>query len=186
MARVGFDLDGVLFDFTSSFRDALTELRNWPRRACPDPTRWDFYEDWGLSQKGFLDVCNEAADAGLLFRRGNLPLGAHSALKELRAAGHTVHIVTDRSFGSHPSASQEPTLAWLRENRVDYDTITFTSDKTFVNLDYMLDDRPSNVRALLSGTACDAYLRARPWNEQADGLPRVDSVGEYVQKVLTA
>lgn len=61
-----------------------------------------------------------------------------------------------------------------------------TADKTLVCLDYMLDDKPSTIRALLQAGVM-AYLFDRPWNHNETDLDavRVYSISQYLQKVET-
>jgi hypothetical protein len=48
---------------------------------------------------------------------------------------------------------------------------------------YALDDRVENVQSMIDA-GIHAFLLTRPWNEHAD-LPRVSSVAEYVDLVLS-
>lgn len=182
MARVGIDLDGVCYDFAASLRRYLWGWHRFEESACPEPTRWEFYEDWGLSLKDFLRMCHEGVDAGVIFTWGNPFPGVTEALSALRRAGHTLHVVTDRSFGSN-GRSEAATRSWLDRHRLPFDSITFTSDKTVVRADYFIDDKIENYDAL-HAAGVEVYLFDRPWN-QANGHPRdrVSSFAEFVEKV---
>ncbi|WP_075908869.1 5' nucleotidase, NT5C type [Mycobacteroides chelonae] len=185
MARVGVDLDGVLYDFGDAFRDYLVSRHNWDITRCQAPRRWEFYEDWGISSKGFVDICNAAADARALWCVKPL-LGAYptwEALRKLKRAGHSVHVITNRNFGTHPAVSHEETAKWLRVHDVLYDTLTFSADKTVIETEYFIEDNADNYLAL-EKAGCRSVLINRPWNHHVESAWRVDSVACFVDLVL--
>lgn len=170
--RVGVDLDGVCYDFAASVREYLcNRVRSHQHRACPDATRWEFYEDWGLSLAAFLDTCHDAVNAGVIFSHGDPYPNTAEAFSWIKAAGHSIHIVTDRSFG-YPGTSQYATCRWLARHGLPYDTITYTADKTIAKVDVMVDDKPENYHAL-TAAGVDTYLLTRAWNQHVEGAKRV-------------
>ncbi|QKY79721.1 5' nucleotidase [Gordonia Phage Engineer] len=195
--RVGVDLDGVIYDFGNAFGSFLQAEYNWPGAMCAPPQRWTFYEDWGLTAAGFKMVCNEAADAGRLWNvYGCTNYAVVDAFKELaNCPAVSVHIITDRHFGSHPAVSHEATARWLRDIGLRYDTLTFSPDKTIVATDFMIDDKRENYTELRSA-GTEAYLLDKPWNQDdpgqhpsIPGVPashRIRSVVEFVEIVLDA
>lgn len=168
--RVGIDLDGVCYDFAASFREYIT---SWVdrRRYCPAPTRWEFYEDWGMGLDEFLGHCHDGVDRGIIFTYGAPLPRVAEAFAWIKAAGHSIHIVTDRSFGA-PGASAAATLAWLAKYQLPYDSITFSSDKTIAAVDVMVDDKPENYAALVEG-GVHAYLLTQRWNRHVPNAARV-------------
>lgn len=167
--RVGIDLDGVCYDFAASVREYLCSMRGYDSSVCPDAQRWEFYEDWGLDLPAFIDVFHAGVDAGVIFTHGEPYRNVAEAFAWIKAAGHTIHIVTDRSMGE-PGASEAATAKWLARHGLPFDSLTFSADKTVVNLDVMVDDKLANYDALeAAGVA--AYLLTRPWN-QHDPKPR--------------
>lgn len=167
MARIGIDLDGVCYDFSASVREYLcnTAVTHLPD-ACPFPTRWEFYEDWGLDLNGFLNACHDGVDAGIIFSYGEPYPDTAEAFHRIKSAGHTIHIVTDRSFGTN-GASEAATRAWLDCHGLPFDSLTFSADKTIVRIDAMVDDKLANYDAL-EAAGVDAYLLTRPWNKATD------------------
>lgn len=172
--RVGIDLDGVCYDFANSVRAYL----NQPH---PDPERWEFYEDWGLSLDDFLGVCHDGVDAGVIFSHGDPYANVAEAFGILAAAGHSIHIVTDRSFGSS-GASAAATAAWLDRHGLRYDSLTFSADKTIVKLDVMVDDKPANYVAL-EAAGVESYLLTRAWNKQVPNARRVLDLLHFAEVV---
>jgi len=185
MARVGLDLDGVLYDFSGALRQYLVTQYSWDEKWCTEPTRWEFYEDWGLSLAGFKKICHQAADNRALWNTRE-PLGGWpviSELRHLREAGHTLHVITNRGFGTHPGESHADTAEWLSLWKIPYDTLTFSGDKTIVHTDFMIEDNVDNYLAL-EKSGCAAVLINRPWNEYLKSAVRVFSVKEFVDLVL--
>lgn len=168
--RVGIDLDGVCYDFSASVREYLVNVAaTHAPDMTPAPTRWEFYEDWGLDLDGFVATCHNGVDAGVVFAHGEPYPCVAEAFNLIKASGHTIHIVTDRSFGSN-GASEAATRTWLDCHRLAFDSLTFSADKTVVRLDVMVDDKLANYDAL-EAAGVKAYLLSRPWN-QNDPRPR--------------
>ena len=152
--RVGIDLDHVVYPFTDVVAHYVHEATGRPLDELGPSTRWEFYVDWGYSLDEFLRLFAEGVDAGCIFGRGGPLPGAVPALRTLKALGHSLHVVTDRSVGR---CSQASTEAWLAEHHVPYDSVTYTSDKTVVRTEVFIDDRPENVLALREAE-CAAFL----------------------------
>lgn len=167
--RIGIDLDGVCYDFAASFRQYLIHAGVRFRHQCPDATRWEFYEDWGFTLDQFLTHCHRGVEAGVIFTHGDPYPNTRAAFDLIRSAGHSIHIVTDRSFGRN-GASEAATRAWLDSHGLRFDSLTFTPDKTVVRLDAMVDDKLANYDAL-DAAGVDVRLLTRPWN-QTDGCTR--------------
>lgn len=179
MSRIGIDLDGVCYDFSTSVRAYLDTLGGLPE--YPAVTRWEFYEDWGLDLQGFLDVCHDGVDAGIIFTHGEPYPNTAEAFHRIKAAGHTIHVITDRSFGKG-GASEAATRAWLDCHGLPFDSLTFSADKTIVRIDAMVDDKPSNYEAL-EAAGVDAYLLTRPWNQHVPNARRVLDLLHFAEVV---
>lgn len=161
--RVGIDLDGVCYDFAASVREYLCHtVATHDPEACTDPERWEFYEDWGLDLPAFLDAFHDGVNAGIIFTHGDTYPNVTEAFARIKAQGHTIHIVTDRSMGE-PGRSEAATAAWLARHGLPFDSLTFSADKTVVNLDVMVDDKLANYDAL-EAAGVRAYLLTRKWN----------------------
>lgn len=183
MARVGWDLDGVEYDFAESVRRTIKHFGlDYP--LCEgEPSSWYFYRPWGLSDSEFVDICHRGADAGIIFAGDRRP-GGLEAMARVRAAGHSIHIITDRSFGSHPSVSEKATRLFLEEHGYEYDSLTFSADKTVVPVDYFIEDKLQNYDAL-EAVGTEVYLINRPWNIKRDSRRRVNTVEEFAQAILS-
>lgn len=184
--RIGFDLDGVCYNFADSFKRYLVYagIRK-PEDFPPGEThRWNFYEDWGFTIEEFLKHCHDGADKGFIFT-GPTRDGAVEAMNTLHERGHEIHIVTDRSFGSRPEISQLNTLDWLANHGFKYHSVTFSADKTVVSTDFFIEDKLENYDAL-DARGTQVYLINRPWNTHVlpDNRRRVDTLDQFVDIVL--
>lgn len=181
--RVGFDLDGVVYDFVDSVRRYLL-THGWRPEQMPDAQNWEFFLDWGMELREFLSVCHAGVDHGTIFATGTPLPGALDAARKIAAAGHEIHIITDRTFGTG-DASADATRSWLREVEFPYTTLTISADKACVPTDVYIDDRDINFLALLEA-GIDAYLIDRPWNRHVSTDRRLASVAEYADLLVTA
>lgn len=181
--RVGFDLDGVCYDFAESFREYLKSAgldKNY-QVIEGEPDKWHFYRDWGMTDSEFVKHCHDGADQGIIFGLGEPRENSFEAMAEIRKMGHTVHIITDRSFGSEPSVSVMNTLIWLLKRGYEYDTLDFSADKTCIHTDIFIEDKLENYDALESA-GVEVYLVDRPWNQDpGDNRKRINDVWDYVE-----
>lgn len=183
--RVGIDIDGVVYDFAASLREYLYQHHGWDEGSCTPPTRWEFYEDWGLDLPSFIQMCSDGVAAGFVFTHGSPYPGTHDAWHRIRADGHTIHVITDRNIGHH-GASEKATRAWLDLHDLPFDSLTFTADKTVVKVDTMVDDKLANYLAMRDA-GVRTWLLDRPWNQDhLEHHQRVASLSEYATEVLRA
>jgi len=184
MARVGWDLDGVEYDFAESVRRTVRHFKMDLELCQGEPTDWYFYRAWGMTDAEFIDLCHRGADEGIIFAGERRPNGLEN-INRLRDAGHSIHIVTDRAFGAHPHVSKEITRIFLEQHEYKYDSLTFSSDKTVVPTDYFIEDKISNYDDL-DAVGTKVYLINRPWNIQDDNRRRVNWHRQFADKVLSS
>ena len=159
--RIGLDLDGCLYNFEDSVRQYLAG-HGYPRELMPDPERWSFHEDWGLTLEAFKTTCNRGVNDGVIFNYGRPYDGVTESVQRIRDAGHTIHVITARFYGE-PGVAQMLTVSWLARYSIPFDTITFSHDKTVVPTDFMIEDNIRNYDALEEAGTC-AVLMDRAWN----------------------
>ena len=179
--RVGFDLDGVGFNFGDSchrYLEATGRGHLWKSGPTPDPF-WDWYKDWGWTTEQFLEFCHAGADAGYIFS-GPVREGFVETVDRVVRMGHEVVIITDRSFGKTPEVSQNLTVEWLRQHNIYYDELIFSPDKTCSPTDLFVEDKLSNYDALVAA-GTKTYLINRPWNyvDGGDARNRIDRIEQY-------
>lgn len=166
MARILVDLDGPTYPFGDCAKNYID---------FNHPDRWDttggwheysMYRLWGMTDAEFLDVMIEAVRGGHLYRslppRGN----AREVLTKLREDGHTIVIVTARSYD--PEADQAATRWWLEQYEIPFDELHFSSDKTLFDCKYAIEDYTKNALALFEAGVC-TYVFDLPWNQDWTG-----------------
>lgn len=177
--RVGFDLDGVLYDFGGSVRRYLDYIgRPYGFKGGePEPHTWNFFKYWKMDTTEFVQICNDGVDAGFIFH-GPVRQGAVAAMRAVKEMGHDIVIITDRQFGSRPEKSHSATRMWLEFHEFPYDELVFSANKTIVQTDCFVEDKLENYDAITAaGTPC--FLITRPWNARKDKRVRIDDISDY-------
>lgn len=182
--RAGFDSDGVLDNFSDGVREALIAKglgHLW--KSGPTPKSfWNYYEDWGWTFPEFKELVDWGVDNGYIFT-GHFRPGAVESVQRVRDLGHQVIIITDRAFGTDPMNSQRNTIKAYADAGIVYDEIHFTSDKTSVPVDTMVEDKIENFVALTKANV-PTWLITRSWNEEFGPHPRrIASVTEYADVI---
>lgn len=158
--RIALDLDGVCYHWEKTGRYLLRTQRGCSHLIYPS-TDWDYIkrmvdaEDWDW-------LWSEGVELGL-FRYGHVITGAIEGVRELKARGHEVLVVTHR-----PSSAVQDTLDWLSYVRFEPAEVHILSDgrpKSSVPADIYIDDRPENIVEVLASTEADALLFDQPWNQ---------------------
>lgn len=180
--RIGFDVDGVIYRFTKAYHIWLNENRGMSLDVEVEAQTWDWFTEWE-SQDEFILNLHDAVDSGDIYWHGELyePTIAQN-LRDLRAAGHSIHIVTARTFGIE-KCSKEATKHWFSNHGLVYDTLTIARDKACVPTDLFLEDHLRNYDVLeKAGVA--SYLVNRPYNLYNDNRRRVNTVDEFTKLIL--
>ncbi len=199
MITVNVDLDGVVYPFhevmalwTWQLRGEKDWTNSWewdtaPEMPLPAPSKWDFQDQWGMSEGEFQSAFRLGVDSDFVWTVGS-PLGGSVAeLWRLSDAGVYIRIVTQRLVHKNNHATvQEKTARWLDKWNVPYHEILYVgpkSSKSDFRADYAIDDNASIVEDYLSSSDVEAYLYERPWNEDTN-LPNVYGWEEFTAIVL--
>jgi len=166
---IGLDLDGVMMDwdgYLDSQLDLVPELADFPRQ----PHRgWNDYKTTSPEHKRLVYKILEHPD----FYGSLEPIpGAFEAAKKMRADGHDVVFVSS-PWASNPSGFQAKADSlykhagrWARENLI------LTGDKTMVELDVLVDDKP-----VIKGRFTPPWIRVfytHSYNAELPG-PRIEN-----------
>lgn len=180
--RIGFDVDGVIYRFTKAYHLWLNKNRRMSLDPEVEALTWDWFSEWE-SPEEFVMNLHDGVDSGELYWEGELyePTIAQNLL-DLRAAGHTIHIVTARLFGIR-ECSRVATQHFFDTHGLVYDTMTIAKDKTIVPTDLFLEDHVRNYHDLeMAGVT--SYLVNRPYNLFSDDRRRVNTVDEFTKLIL--
>jgi len=166
--RLGIDNDGTISDFHGKLAE-IFEIE-FGLGMKPNPCKWEMWGCWGIRKQRFFQLFTRAVEEFGVFEQSEPIPGAIEGLMKLKASGHSLHLVTDR--GAFPSAPSQ-TVNWLRKHGLfgSIDAITFTRDKSSVNIDVLVDDYTGNCDNLASGVG--HILIDRPWNRQRTGTYHV-------------
>lgn len=180
---IGVDVDGVLADFMHGVRAIVK--RHFKHHADIDMV---LQTTFGLDSIGLTDeeqqiIWDEIHETPNFW--AHLPsLPGTSLLKPIFET-YDVHFITNRfETGGIPADVQ--TAMWLKEH-FHIDAIGHvhpSSDKSVearkLGLDYMIDDKPSNLTDVLRGAPnCRVILQSATYNREARGVPRVFSFNEF-------
>lgn len=179
--RVGFDLDGVMYDFGNSVLRYLHSIGRpcgW-KDGYSENHIWNFNEYWHMTTAEFVDVVNDGVKAGYVFSGPIVPRAVET-VRRVRDLGHQVIIVTARDF----IGAQEATINWLASHDIEYDELIFSSDKTVVPTDTFAEDRLSNYDGLVD-VGTKGFLVNHPWNQVlgGDGRNRINDISEYADAI---
>jgi len=181
--RIGWDSDGVLYRFTKAYH--LWENSKYGLSLDPEEEAqtWDWFLGWGRTVEDFKENMHEAVDAGHLFWQGDLyePQIAQN-IADLKAAGHTNHLVTYR-FSGRTKCSREATEHFYEFQGIYFDSIHYAKDKAVAQTDVFIEDNLANYDAL-EASGVTSYLINRPYNLLNDSRRRVNSVDEFTKLIL--
>lgn len=168
--RIGIDLDGCVYDFVEALRRWIHNDTGRRIDTMGPPTCWEFFwQDWSMPFAEFKAHCDRGVDAGFIFAVGEPLPDSIETMRKLKADGHSLHIVTDRTFGTR---SVTNTCEWLCVEEVPFDSLTFSADKTVAHTAAFIDDRPKNVEELrLAG--CKGWLLDCNRRDQAQHPHRI-------------
>ena len=163
--ELGIDVDGVVGDLAVAMSIMMEEETGTPIPK-EEVTRWDYYIKVLGSATKMLGLMDEA------WRRGIIPLeedNIPATMTRLMDAGHTVSIITARTYESHPWV-----VEWLHKFKIPYHNLIFTHFNTH-KLDFpihtLVDDNPKLVKEALNWPHKVLILRRQPWNEDIVELP---------------
>jgi 5'(3')-deoxyribonucleotidase len=178
--RIGVDLDGVVYDFVEALRHYLVTHRGFDRYDLGESTSWNFFKDnWGMTTPEFLGYFRDGVEAGVIFQHGEAEPYAKEVIDDLRDAGHTIHICTFRTIHE---ACPQITMDWLKRVGIEYDSITFSEDKTVIKTDIFIEDNMENYMHLL-GAGTVGIMMDRPWNRALKNARRVENWIDFAREI---
>lgn len=185
---VGFDLDGVLCDFSYSW----TQLAH--RKFGVDVQSQGAQQSYGyknLTSKQ-RSAMWDAIDQSSFFWQSFEPLVTHAEIEDMHTlSGHydLVYITGRTDKGT----VHDQTEHWLRRYGLPSYPILFTQDKVETLIDHargtgvraFIDDKPSIIEEM-QDARFPIYIRDWPYNRMLTAPKRVGSVGEFVWNILRA
>lgn len=180
---LGVDLDGVVANHTSRFREIMADIRGVPEETMPMERSWDFHE-WGFASDDYAHYHRTAVMEYDMFRTMPVIDGAADALWRLSDAGIWIRIITHRLYvhWGHEKAVAD-TAAWLDIHKIPYRDLCFLGAKPQVEADAYIDDAPHNIEQLrAAGNTVIAF--EQPYNRAMVGGPKA-STWTDVESIVT-
>lgn len=175
MAKIGVDLDGVIYDFTHEATVVCAKHLGVDPDTLERAATWNFYQSWGLSGKEFWDIIHDGVVNGLVWCNGVPTPGSVEALTALRKEGHSIHICTSRA------PYEEETVKWLKSAKVPFDSVTVAKDKSILSgVDFFLDDYEGNYRAMKECGVRHVAIWDQPWNRHVQEADRIYSWSDFL------
>lgn len=166
--RIGFDIDGVLFPWDETARDALVARFGIVR---PGPsTEWSYLKKAITPEQWRWLWSPEGQDWS--FGRFDVYPGASEAVLAILKAGHEVHFVTHRD----PRRASAHTAAYLARHFKAHPWAgvhvlqTGTPKHALMEWDVFVDDKPSTVFEMLTHTGAQVFSPVRAWNDTLEEL----------------
>ena len=177
---VGIDMDGVVYPFMDAFKKYCTQELGMTE--FPNPTKWDFYEDWGIDKEDFNSLLRCASTTHKLFASEYPMEHVAEGWQMLKDMGLRLHVITAR-----PSTAWSQTADWLHDHNLVPDHLHFTHDKTVLSHvahkeSAMIDDHV-DYYLQLEKSGVLAVLQSQPWNEHYQGAIRARSLVDFATLV---
>ncbi len=165
--RVLLDSDGVVSDWIGGVLDVVREISG-RIHYHDEVTTWLKLHQLGLTATQQKELEERIAEPGFCESLEELP-GAREGVRRLREHAD-VHFVTS-PWVSCPTWTFERT-AWLQRHGyiTDFKEVTHTYAKELVRGDFLVDDKPENVKKWSAANPDgQGFIWTQPWNRYADG-----------------
>lgn len=181
--RIGIDIDGVLADFVSAFRELVhqhTEVR-MPPPSDTWPDVWDFHYAAGVTKEQSNILWNDHIKPGPFLAALHAYPGAVEALMfldQLSREGNDIYFVTSRAGDMAKFYTEQ----WLNWHGYSRPTVIIAPDNSkgdlaaALKLEVFIDDKPENcVDVKNAKPSCRTYLIDKPYNrgelKSSNGFP---------------
>lgn len=183
LSTILIDLDGVLADFARGYSTTANDMYGTPVLGTETCPTWSVAEAVGLTREQDIHVWGAITRSEIFWRR--LPELAGAEEFERIAALENVVFCTTR-----PSAARSQTRGWLREYGL-YQPCIHVTDKApllcvFQHGGFALDDHVETIHnmcvysTITRRNVWKPSLMTRQYNKDAGGLPRVDTLKEFL------
>lgn len=172
MNTLGFDLDGVLYDWHSQVYQYLTVYNNL---TTP------FSEFWSVVDEDYGELFwKNLASIPTIYETAFPLAGTLDTLNRLSKKYNIVYIT------ARPKAVEYVTKRWLETYKFpNYDNIFLTDDKTITvryhNCKFYVEDRDKHIEELRNLT--NIIVMNRFWNKDYKNLPMIDHITD-LEKLL--
>ncbi len=182
------DLDDVLCDTAVAYLD-LIDREFGLKIEFEKIFSFDLQKSFGLSDEANQHMFRCAHQPDFIININVFP-GVSETLERWKALGHRLHIVTGRHTSSY-----QPTLDWLEQNDIHYDSFTMVDKYGWEDTDHDLavplaairsrdyflaiEDNMEMTKFLTSSMDLPVMLYDRPWNRTLSPDPRVERFQDW-------
>jgi len=186
--KIGIDVDGILRDFCDGLTTAVKKYYPEYIKETEIPDEWCKIKDWHLENnfnctKEDLQQIYWYDHAETIMGKGKPIKGSIEKMKILsewaEENGHDLVCVT-----SQKPHARHYTLSWLGNHGLNFDTVYFRKgrQKWKVDVDYLVDDSPSNWDAWVKGRGMEHgfILMDRVYNKHIKSNYRINKLDEVM------
>lgn len=183
--RIGIDVDGILADFNTPFRELVKAQTgiSLPEISSNYPDTWYYHKVGGVTNEQDKLLWKTIANDPCFWE--NVPeypdaIGFLERLK-LDFYHDDIYFITSRSGDN----AKKQTENWLEDLWFNGPTVLISSNKGYcckaLKLTHYLDDRNENCQDVRD-TSIDTngYMLDRPWNEKQYDVPVLFKINEFL------
>jgi 5'(3')-deoxyribonucleotidase len=183
--RIGFDVDGVLADYTGAYRHLAKQLLHGKPDDSLVQTSWDF-NSLGLTpdeEKFVLDHILATPNWWM-----TLDVLPNTSSVKVAQHHHELFFVTSRHDTGGVAASRQ-TQHWLHDYcGITFPTVIVSHAKgpiiQALELDYFIDDRDMNLYHIREcHPDCQIFLHDQPYNQHVQDVTRVPDVNTFLKQI---
>ena len=172
--RIGIDVDGVLRDFCNGLIEVIEmDYSDYLKDGFTEITDWQLENNFTCTKKDLQEIywyewAHSIMGNGRPFKKNV------RTLKNWIKDYNDIEWVCVTSQKEH---ARHYTLSWLGKHELNFDRVVFAkgSDKWQVEIDYLIDDSPSNYKYWKDGRQDEDgfILLDRPYNQKIKPTHRV-------------
>ena len=187
--KIGIDVDGVLADFNTNYRHELHKVSpvRFPEISDTFPNTWHWDKAAGLSSETIASAWDSIKTSESFWAELPPYNGTEIFLFSLFVRPELdVYFITNRLGAGVKHQTEE----WLTRYGYDSPTVLITADKggaaKVLGLDFYIDDKTENCSDVyFASPSTKIYMLAQPWNIRIAGIPRIASVRDFYDNILT-
>ena len=173
--HIGIDIDNTLADLSRAAWDYYNSLRPLDQFVPLSMFQtWSAGSSLGLSNTEFFALLDKTWQRWAPYMR-LIEHDAAETIGQLRDAGHTIHIISNRSRNTHKYVA-----AFLRYEAIPYDVLTLIDmgkvEKLEFPIDVLIDDHPNLVDRARQYPDKTVLLYNQPWNADCNAEGNVHRI----------
>ena len=188
--RIGIDVDGVLRDFCHGLIRAVKAYHpEYIKKDKEIPEQYLHIRDWHLENN--FNCTKEDLQQIYWYEHAKWIMGNGRAFKEnVRTLKYWMKHINKEwvCVTSQKEHARHYTLSWLGKHELNFDKVVFAKgkDKWQVDVDYLIDDSPTNYRYWKDGRQDEDtfILLDRPYNQKVKAKHRVSNLKEAEAIIL--